>query len=79
MCKPLPATVVRTPAPHRRSKVPATADGLPRRSLHVAAQGKLRVSNAEVQAQNVLMGKWEATSEKRAPDVDAIGEYNSIF
>jgi hypothetical protein len=45
----------------------------------VAAQGKLRVSNAEVQAQNVLMGKWEATSEKRAPDVDAIGEYNSIF
>jgi hypothetical protein len=42
-------------------------------------QGRHRVSNPEVQAQNVLMRKWNITSEKRPPDADAIKAYNDIY
>jgi hypothetical protein len=54
-------------------------DGLPRHSSRVVAQGEHRVSNLEVQEQNVLMRKWQITLVQRSPDVDALLEYNSIF
>jgi hypothetical protein len=40
----------------------------------VAAQGRHRVSNPEVQAQNMLMRKWHITSARNPPDADAIQE-----
>jgi hypothetical protein len=79
VCKPLMSPIVRTPAPRRRARAPATADGLPRWSARVAAQDRRRVSNPEVQAQNVLMRKWKITSDKKSPDAQALIEYDSIF
>jgi hypothetical protein len=77
--RPLPATVVQTPAPRRRGKIPAIEDWLPRRSRRVAAQSKHRVSNPEVQAQNVLMRKLGITSANRSPDADALKAYDEIY
>jgi hypothetical protein len=81
VCTALSPPVVSTPVPHRRARLwlPATEDGLPRQSARVVAQGRHRVSNPEVQAQNVLMRKWNFTSEQRPPDADAIKAYNDIF
>jgi hypothetical protein len=79
VCKPLPSPIVHTPAPRRHAHAPTTADGLPRRSARVAAQGRRRVSNTEVQAQNVLMHKWKVTSNKKSPDAQALIEYDNIF
>jgi hypothetical protein len=79
VCKPLPATVVCNPAPRRRSKLPATDDGMPRRSVRVVAQGKNRVTNPEQQARNVLLHKLNIISEKQLPDTEAIKTYDSIF
>jgi hypothetical protein len=44
---PLPSTLVCTPAPHHRAKLrlPATKDGLSRRSTRVVVKAKKRVSN----------------------------------
>jgi hypothetical protein len=72
--------VVRTPAPRRRARtvLPATEDGLPRSSVHVAKQGRHHVSNPEVQAQNVLMRKL-GTSKNKSPDADALKAYNEIY
>jgi hypothetical protein len=69
VCNALPPAAMCMPAPRRRAcnRLPATKDGLPRRSARVAAQGKTRVSNPEVQAQNIMMRKWKITS-KRSPD-----------
>jgi hypothetical protein len=50
ICTIVPASVINTPAARRRAKVPTTDDGLPWCSAHIAAQGKLRDSNLEVQA-----------------------------
>jgi hypothetical protein len=81
VCTPLLPPVISTPALHRRARLhlPATEDGLPRQSTRVAAQGHHRVSNPEVQAQNVLMRKLGITSEERPPDADTIKAYNDIF
>jgi hypothetical protein len=79
ICTVLPPPVLSTPAPRRRARPPATEDGLPRRSTRVVAQGRHRVSNPEVQAQNVLMHKLGITFEKRPLDADAIKAYNDIF
>jgi hypothetical protein len=81
VCTALLPPVISTPAPHRRARLrlPATEDGLPRQSTRVAAQGHHRVSNPEVQAQNVLMRKLGITSEERPPDADTIKAYNDIF
>jgi hypothetical protein len=81
VCKGLPPSVLSTPAPHQRARLrlPATEDGLPHWSARVAAQGRHRVSNPEVQAQNIPMRKWNITSEKRPPDADAIKAYNDFF
>jgi hypothetical protein len=74
VCTGLPPNIVATPAPQRRArcKLQATEDGLPRRSARVVAQGWQRVSNPEVQAQNIQMCKLEITLERRSPDMDAI-------
>jgi hypothetical protein len=32
-----------------------------------------------MQAQNVLMKKWQITSEARFPDTDALQDYNTIY
>jgi hypothetical protein len=45
----------------------------------VAAQGRGHVSNLEMQAQNVLMKKWQITLEARSPDADALQDYNTIY
>jgi hypothetical protein len=58
---------------------PPTADGLPHRSARVAAQCKHRVSNPEVQEQNVLMRKWHVTSVQRSPDAEALRFYNEVY
>jgi hypothetical protein len=36
------------------------------------------VSNPEVQAQNVLMRKWDAMSEQRSPDTEALKAYHEL-
>jgi hypothetical protein len=54
-------------------------DGMPRRSVQVAAQGKNRVANPEQQARNVLLRKLNIISEKQSPDTEAIKTYDSIF
>jgi hypothetical protein len=72
VCKPQLTMVACNPAPRRRSKVPGIDDGMPHHSLHVATQGKHRVSNPEVYAQNVLMCRWSITSEQKFPDAEAI-------
>jgi hypothetical protein len=77
--RPLPATVVCTPAPRRRAKFPAIEDGLLRRSRRVAAQCKHRVPNHEVQAQNVLMRKLGITSVNRSSNADALKAYDEIY
>jgi hypothetical protein len=79
--KPLPLAVAQKPPIRHRAKVrlPATADGLPHRSVRVAAQGRSRVSNPETQAQNVLMKKWDITSVARSLDADALKDYNTIY
>jgi hypothetical protein len=56
--------------------VQETEDGLPRRSARVAAQGNRRVSNPEVQAQNVLLKKWK---ESHSPDANALQAYNEMY
>jgi hypothetical protein len=60
-------------------RLPPTADGLPRHSGSVAAQCKDRVSNLEVQAQNVLMHKWLVSNANRSPDAEALRFYNDIY
>jgi hypothetical protein len=60
------------PLHHRaKTRLLATADDLPRRSMRVAAEGKTRVSNLEMQTHNVLM-KWQITSTARSSNVDAL-------
>jgi hypothetical protein len=48
------------------------------RSACVAAQGKYRVSNPEVQAQNALMRKWDLTSQGN-PHAEVLQAYNEVF
>jgi hypothetical protein len=68
-----------TPRCRARIRMPATKDGLPRCNARVAAQGKRRVSNPEVQAQNVHMKKWKITSEAHSPDADTLQAYNDMY
>jgi hypothetical protein len=63
---------------HRaRPRLPDTEDGLPRRSAHVAAQGRRHVKKPEVQ--NVLMRKSHVTSADMSPDTEAVAAYNEVF
>jgi hypothetical protein len=72
-------TVVSTLTPRRRAKLPTTTDDLPRCSTRVTVQAKIRVSNPEVQAQNMLMRKWHITSESRWANTDTILAYNELY
>jgi hypothetical protein len=76
--KALPV-VIAMAAAQRKQKLPDTTDGLPRRSARVAAQGRRRVNKPEIQAQNVLMKKWQVTSMNSSPDADAVAAYNEVF
>jgi hypothetical protein len=79
--KPLQMVVARKPPIRRRVRnmLPTTEDNLPRWSACVAAQGRGHVSNLEMQAQNVLMKKWQITLEARSPDADALQDYNTMY
>jgi hypothetical protein len=81
VCAPLSLSLVHTPAPRQPAKlrIPATKDGLHRRSARVAVQGKRRVSNPETQAQNMLMKKWKITSEVHSPDAEALQAYHELY
>jgi hypothetical protein len=72
---------LRHPPPHHHAKarVPLTVNGLPWRSAQVAAQGRFRVFNPEVQAQNPMMRKWDITSPCHSPDAEALESYNAIY
>jgi hypothetical protein len=71
---------LRQPIRHQaKNRLLTTEDGLPHRSARVAVQGRHRVSNPETQAQNVLMKKWQVTSEARSLDADALRDSNTIF
>jgi hypothetical protein len=78
----IPSLIARHPIKHRpraKMRLPPTADGLPRHSGSVAAQCKDRVSNLEVQAQNVLMHKWLVSNANRSLDAEALRFYNDIY
>jgi hypothetical protein len=79
--KPLPLVIARTPTPRCRAKnwLPATEDGLSHCSARVATQGNRRVSNSEIQAQNVLMRKWQITLEARLLDANNLHDYHTTY
>jgi hypothetical protein len=83
VCMTLLDQVSCTPAPsrraHKRSYLPTTMDGLPRHSAHVAAHGQIWVSNPEVQAQNVLMRKWNINSASHSSCTQTLEEYDNMF
>jgi hypothetical protein len=69
---PLPSPVIRL-APCCRVK------GLPQHSARVAAQGRSRVSNPEIQARNILMRKLKVAPPNSTPDAATIQAYNDLF
>jgi hypothetical protein len=62
-----------------KGSAPEHGRWLPRRSARVAAQGRRRVSNPEIQVQNVLTRKLNVLPADKSPDAEAMESYNRIF
>jgi hypothetical protein len=65
------------PPKRRVSKIPV--DWSPRRSGRLAAKSKFRVANPVVQAQNVLIKRWEIQPQELGVDHEAMHSYHQVF
>ena len=80
VCRTPPPMALETPPPRRRARTPPQeATNGPRRSTCLATLERTRVSNAVMQAQNMLMKKLGLAPPDQPPTTEAFIQYTTTF